>query len=306
MTNTLTFKKIRKRKLRKLIKKPTGDRVLSVVNICFLVFFCLLVIIPLLNLISFAFSSGARNSEVTFLPKGFTFDMFSYILKEKAFWRSLLNSIIITGLVTILSNLFMAMAAYPLSKPDFPFKKGILTFFVITMLFSAGIVPAVLLLRALGLYGTIWSVIIISINNVFNMLLYKSFFENLPKETIEAAEVDGASNFEMFIKIVVPMSLPIFASCCFFSIVGTWNSYSGALMFIGTSADKEQYWPLSLYIYNLLNYSPSSQGSTSTFMMINYSNLQSASIIISVIPILCIYPFVIKYIKSGITIGSEK
>ena len=172
------------------------------------------------------------------------------------------------------------------------------------MLFSAGIVPSVLLLRGLGLYGTIWAVILISINNVFNMLLYKSFFEGLPKETIEAAEVDGTTNFQMFIKIVLPMSLPVFASCCFFTIVGTWNSYSGALMFIGTTSDKEAYWPLSLYIYNLLQTDPSND--PTSFLNMNLTNVQSASIVISVIPILIIYPFVIRYIKSGITLGSEK
>lgn len=298
------FISLKKKRLRKSIKKPVGDRVFNGLNIFFLILFCLLVIIPLLNLIAFAFSTGTRNSEVTFLPVGFTFDMFSYVMKDAQFWRSALNSVIITVCVTFFSNLFMAMAAYPLSKPDFPFKKGILTFFIITMLFSAGIVPAVLLLRDLGLYGTIWGVIIISINNVFNMLLYKSFFEGLPKETIEAAEVDGVSNFQMFIKIVLPMSLPVFASCAFFTIVGTWNSYSGALMFIGTTSDKEAFWPLSLYIYNLLQYSPSTD--PTSFLNTNLTNVQSASIIISVIPILIIYPFVIRYIKSGITLGSEK
>ncbi len=294
----------RKKRLKKLIKKPIGDRVLNVSNVCLLVFFCLLVIVPLMNLISLAFSTGTRNSEVTFLPKGFNFDMFAYVMKEKTFWSSLSNSVIITIAVTIFSNLFMAMAAYPLSKPDFPFKKTILVIFIITMLFSAGIVPAVLLLRALGLYGTIFAVIIISINNVFNMLLYKSFFEGLPKETIEAAEVDGVSNIQLFIRIVVPMSLPVFASCCFFTIVGTWNAYSGALMFIGTTSDKEGFWPLALYIYQLLQYDP--KMNPTDFLSNNLLNVQSASIIISIIPILLIYPFVIRYIKSGITLGSEK
>jgi len=306
MEMTLKFKKVRKNRIKKLIKKPVGDKIFDGLNIFFLIFFCLLVIVPLLNLIAFAFSPGTRNSEVTFLPKGFTFDMFAYILEESAFWRSFLNSIIITFSVTFLSNLFMSMAAYPLSKADFPFKKVILTFFVITMLFSAGIVPAVLLLKALGLYGTMLAVIIISINNVFNMLLYKSTFENLPKETIEAAEVDGVSNIQMYLKIVLPMSLPTFASCCFFSIVGTWNSYSGALMFIGTSSDKEQYWPLALYIYNLLQYKSGASDPNALFLNLNITNVQSASIIVSVLPILVIYPFVIKYIKSGITLGSEK
>ena len=201
------FITVKKRHLRKLIKKPTSDRVLNGINLILLALFCLLVIIPLLNLLSFAFSTGSRNSEVTFLPKGFTFDMFNYVIHDSAFWRSLGNSVIITVFVTIFSNLFMAMAAYPLSKPDFPFKRTIMVFFIITMLFSAGIVPTVLLLRALGIYGTIWSVMLLSINNVYNMLLYKSFFEGLPKETLEAAEVVKAMDEKFGVSAAAPVAV---------------------------------------------------------------------------------------------------
>lgn len=295
---------LRKKRLRKVIKTPKSDRVLKGLNIGFLAFFIILVIVPLLNLLAFAFSSGEYNSQVTFIPQGITLDNFAYILKQERFYTSFINSVIITAVVTILSNLFMALAAYPLSKPDLPFRKGILTFFIITMLFSAGIVPAFLLLKMLGLYGTIWAVIIISISNVFNLLLYKSFFEGLPKEIEEAAQMDGISNIQMFFKIVIPMSLPVFASCCFFTIVSTWNSYGGALMFIGESGAAESQQPLSYFIYWLLNVS--STDITDTWMLVNQTNVQSASIIISVIPILVIYPFVIKYIKSGITLGSVK
>ena len=134
------------------------------------------------------------------------------------------------------------------------------------------------------------------------MLLYKSFVEGLPKETIEAAQVDGVTNIQLFFRIVVPMSLPVFASCCFFTIVGTWNAYSSAIMFIGSSNDSQ--WPLAYFIYNLLQTKPTDP--TSVLNENSLVNISSAAIIISVIPILIIYPFVIKYIKSGITLGSEK
>lgn len=294
---------VRKRYLRKIIKKPAGDRVLSGFIYFFLIFFALLIIIPLLNLIAFAFSNEYSNAYVTFIPRDFTFKYFHYVLAEsETFGTSLGNSILMTFIITITSNVFMAMAAYPLSKEDLPFKKVVLTFFVITMLFGAGIVPTLYMLTTLGVYGTIWSVILLSINNVFNMLLYKSFFEGLPKETIEAAQVDGVTNIQLFFRIVVPMSLPVFASCCFFTIVGTWNAYSSAIMFIGSSHDSQ--WPLAYYIYNLLQTKPTDP--TSVLNENSLVNISSAAIIISVIPILIIYPFVIKYIKSGITLGSEK
>ena len=234
-----------------------------------------------------------------------TIQYFEYVLtKDSLFWSSLGNSVMMTLVITITSNVLMAMAAYPLSKDDLPFKKGVLTFFVITMLFGAGIVPTYFMLNLLGLKNdtAIWGVILLSINNIFNMLLYKSFFEGLPRETIEAAQVDGVSNIQLFFRIIVPMALPVFASCCFFTIVGTWNSYSGALMFIGHNADTQ--WPLAYYIYNLLNTDTTSPGSVINAN--NLVNISSAAIIISVIPVLVIYPFVIKYIKSGITLGSEK
>lgn len=294
---------VRKRYLKKIIKKPLGDRVLLGFIYFFLLFFALLIIIPLLNLIAFAFSNEYSNAYVTFIPRDFTFKYFSYVLTENdTFLSSLGNSILMTFIITITSNVFMAMAAYPLSKEDLPFKKIVLTFFVITMLFGAGIIPTLYMLTTLGVNGTIWAVILLSINNVFNMLLYKSFFENLPKETIEAAQVDGVSNIQLFFRIVVPMSLPVFASCCFFTIVGTWNAYSGAIMFIGYSHETQ--WPLAYFIYNLLNTNPTDPGA-----VLNENslvNISSAAIIISVIPILIIYPFIIKYIKSGITLGSEK
>lgn len=294
---------MRKRYLRKMIKKPASDKVLLTIIYVFLVLFALLIIIPLLNLIAFSFSNEYSNAYVTFIPRDFTFKYFQYVVfSDNRFATSLGNSILMTIVITITSNVFMAMAAYPLSKEDLPFKKVVLTFFVITMLFGAGIIPTLYMLTTIGVNGTIWAVILLSINNVFNMLLYKSFFEGLPKETIEAAQVDGVSNIQLFFRIVVPMSLPVFASCFFFTIVGTWNAYSGAIMFIGYN--NESQWPLAYFIYNLLNTKP-----TDPSAILNENsliNISSAAIIISVIPILIIYPFVIRYIKSGITLGSEK
>lgn len=293
---------IRKTHLKKMIKKPMGDKVFHGFVYSFLVLFALLIIIPILNLIAFAFSNETKNAFVSFVPQGFTFEYFGYVMfEDPTFWTSLGNSVLITLIVTITSNVFMALAAYPLSKDDLPFKRVVLTFFVITMLFGAGIVPTLYMLQTLGVKGTIWSVILLSINNIFNMLLYKSFFEGLPKETIEAAQVDGVTNIQLFFRIVLPMSLPVFASCCFFTIVGTWNSYSGAQMFIGQNAETQ--WPLAYYISYLLSYEPKAGGYINPNNLVNIS---SAAIIISVIPILLIYPFVIKYIKSGITLGSEK
>ena len=172
-------------------------------------------------------------------------------------------------------------------------------FFIITMLFSAGIVPAFIWLRVLNLYNSIWSLIFLSLNNVFNMLLYKTNFEGIPAEIEEAAMMDGASSITLFFRIVIPMTLPIIASCVFFMIVSTWNSYGSAIIFI---TDTKQM-PLAQFLYRLV---ASTEQSKDPYLITNTQNVNAATIIVSVIPILCVYPFIMNYMKSGLTIGSVK
>lgn len=267
----------------------------------FLVLCLVLVIFPILNVISLAFSKGQYNSEITFFPvwKGLTLDNFSWLFKNDNFLSAIKNSLLFTIVATVGSNILMAMAAYPLSKEDCPFRGPVMIFFIITMLFSAGIVPAFIWLRVLNLYNSIWSLIFLSLNNVFNMLLYKTNFEGIPAEIEEAAMMDGASSITLFFRIVIPMTLPIIASCVFFMIVSTWNSYGSAIIFI---TDTKQM-PLAQFLYRLV---ASTEQSKDPYLITNTQNVNAATIIVSVIPILCVYPFIMNYMKSGLTIGSVK
>ena len=149
------------------IKSSPPDVVFDVIKIVVLVVSIVLVILPILNIVALSLSNGYRNPQVTIIPLGFTFASYGHVLSELAFLQAFGNSVLATVVVTIASNLFMSMAAYPLSKSDCPFKKGITTVFIVTMLFSAGIVPSYLLMIALHLTNNIWSVILISINNVY-------------------------------------------------------------------------------------------------------------------------------------------
>lgn len=292
------------------IKQPKVDLVIDVFIYVAFIIGMIMVILPIMNLLSLAFSEGEVNSAVSFLPAisgdngaqfGITFRAFQYVFEDGGFLNSVKNTVILTIFVTIFSNVFMALAAYPLSKPDFPFKKFLMTFFIITMLFSAGVVPSYLLMSSLHLTEKIAGVIIMSISNVFNMLLFKTTFEGLPKELEEAATIDGAGSLRLFFNIIIPMALPTFATCCFFTVVGCINSYGGALLLIRTNDAAK---PMALYIYELLNIGNSNN--TDPFFMMNQQNIQAATIVLSIIPILLIYPFVFRYIKSGLTIGSVK
>ena len=287
------------------VKEPMVDKVIHIISLVLLITFVLLILFPLLNYFSLAFNNYAFNDQIVLWPSKFDIAPMQYVFSKnsKDFWRSFLNSVIITLIVTVVSNLVEAMAAYPLSKKNCPFRTGILMFFIITMLFSAGVVPIYLLMRSFGLLNTIWSIILISISNVTNLLFFKTFFENVSTEIQEAAIIDGASPLQLFFRIMVPMALPVFGSCCFFTIVGMWNGYGAALLFINSESTEAM--PLAYYLYiNLTN------GSAATMyddFLRNYqANIQAASMLISIIPILLIYPYVIKYIKSGASIGSVK
>ncbi len=269
------------------IKLSRADVTFDVIKWVFLVLCLVLVIFPILNVISLAFSKGQYNSEITFFPvwKGLTLDNFSWLFKNDNFLSAIKNSLLFTIVATVGSNILMAMAAYPLSKEDCPFRGPVMIFFIITMLFSAGIVPAFIWLRVLNLYNSIWSLIFLSLNNVFNMLLYKTNFEGIPAEIEEAAMMDGASSITLFFRIVIPMTLPIIASCVFFMIVSTWNSYGSAIIFI---TDTKQM-PLAQFLYRLV---ASTEQSKDPYLITNTQNVNAATIIVSVIPILCVYPFI--------------
>lgn len=301
-------------KRRNKIKQPVGDRVFDVINAIIMVLFLIIVVVPLLYLIANAFSDGACKPQVIFLPKilnengevvvGVTFKYFKYIIFDYdggIFINSFKNTLIITIIVTFGSNLLMAFAAYPLSKANCPWKKFLLTFFIITMLFSAGVVPAYILMSQMKLTESIWGIVFISLSNVFNLLLFKTTFEGIPKELEESAQLDGATSLQMFFRILIPLTLPTFANCCFFTVVGCINGYGSALLFIRTNVQAK---PMALIMYELL--AVASNDNADIFLAENYFSIQSAAIILSVIPILIIYPFIIRYIKSGLTLGSVK
>ena len=287
------------------IRESKLDTAFTAINLTFLFLAVILICFPLLNYFSLAFNNGNFNLEVVIFPVRPTFKAISYVLFEEGaagFWTSFGNSVIITLTVTIGSNLMMALAAYPLSKADFPFKGGILIFFVITMLFSSGIVPIYLLMTRLRLTNTIFSVILISLSNVTHMLYFKTFFEGISSDIEEAARLDGASNLQLFFLIIIPMSLPIIGTCCFFTIVGCWNGYGSALLFISSSAKSAQ--PLAYYLYLMLDKTDLNR--TNAWLLANAKNVEAAAMLASIIPIICMYPYIVKYIKGGLQLGSVK
>lgn len=273
--------------------------VFAIVNIILLVIISLICFLPFLNVISVAISSA--GFDINFTPKGVTGFNFKYVFSDAAFWRALGVSFFVVIVGTILSVLVMFSAAYALSKKDFPCRKGIMVFFIITMVFSGGMVPNYIVVRELGLTGSPWALILPSVVQVYNLILIKNYLEGLPYELEESAGIDGANSLQVMFRILLPVSMPCVASVSLFTAVTFWNNYTSALLYLGTN---EKWYPLSLYILNYIQTPPDVLDTSMS--AIQKGNIEAAMIITSIIPILLVYPFVLKYFTKGVTVGAVK
>ena len=284
-----------KKKVNRIGDSPT----FHVINTVILILTAFVCILPFFNVMATALST--RGHDIDFWPKGFTWFNLQYLLSDAGFWRALGVSLMVTVGGTVLSVLLMYSAAYALSKEDFPFRRGIMIFFIITMVFSAGMVPNYFLVRTLGLTGTPWALILPSVVQVYNLILIKSYLEGVPKELEESAKIDGANSLQTMFKVMIPVSMPCVASVSMFTAVSFWNNYTSALLYLGT---EEKWYPLSLYILNYIQTDPDVLDTS--MQALQKSNIESAMVIFSILPILLVYPFVLKFFTKGVTVGSVK
>lgn len=243
------------------------------------------------------------------LPSGFTFDGYKAIFADDSMLTGLINSFKYTIIGTVFSVVMLYMTAYPLSVKDLPGRKFLSIFFIITMYFGGGMVPTYLIVKQTGLINNMWSLFLPGGVAVGNMIIVRNFFENsIPKEMIEAAEIDGASKWTTFIKIVVPLSRSIMAVMVVFSMVAYWNDWFTSMIYL-PSPDKA---PLPLVLRNILIKSSASASQASTisggFAELNKMTemIKFSSIIVAAVPMLVIYPFVQKYFEKGFMAGAVK
>lgn len=243
------------------------------------------------------------------LPSGFTLDGYKAVFADNSIATGYLNSIKYTVIGTIFSVAMIYLAAYPLSVKDLPGRKFLGIFFLITMYFGGGLVPTYLVVKATGLIDTIWALFLPGGVAVGNMIIVRNFFENsIPKEMIEAAEIDGASKWKTFIKIVFPLSTSILAVMVVFSMVAYWNDWFTALIYL----PGQEKAPLPLVLRNILIKSSASASQASTISG-GYAELNKltemikfSSIIVAAAPMLIVYPFIQKYFEKGMMAGAVK
>ena len=275
-------------------------------NVLFFAVIALMCIVPYVHLIakSFSDSRSVASGAVAFWPRGFHFNAYKYVMTESYMDNALLVSLLVTVLGTAGAMIITVMCAYPLSKPELPGRRAFLLMVAFSMLFYGGIVPSYLLMRTLGLVNTMAGMIVPLIFTPFNMLVIKTFFENLPESIMESARIDGASNFRTLFSIVMPVSLPVLATIGLYYAVAYWNSYFHPMMFI----TKRELKPLQIFLQEMINSSGDVEETSKMQQMLNVTvgNAQAAAIVVATGPIALVYPFLQKYFVHGLTVGSTK
>lgn len=273
--------------------------IFKVVEYVILAIVAIVSIVPFFNILAKAFSTYGKP--VILLPQDFTFFNVAHVFKTSGFFRAFGVTVAITVLGTALSVGVMFMAAYPLSKKDLPYRKGLMMFFMVVMLFSGGIVPNFFVMKSLGLLNTPFALVFPSVVQVYNMILMKNYLESIPAEIEESAHIDGANNGIILISILLPISLPSIASVSLFTAVTFWNNYMNALIYL---INAENLFPLAMFILNRVNSSPDVLGDQQLYLQKTY--IDAAMIVLSIIPIVAVYPFVLKFFVGGLTVGSVK
>lgn len=297
--------------MRRKMKMKSGlsDRIYNICVMIIALSALLLVLYPMYFIVIASFSSSTlvNQGQVILLPKGINFYGYQKILERFEIWRGYRNTIFYTVGGTLLNLAVTLPAAYVLAQSRFRARRFIMTLFVITMYFGGGMVPTYMLVKSLHLINSPFTMVIMGAVSVYNVIITRTFFENsIPAELQEAAELDGCSHFKYFTSIVLPLSKAVISVITLYYAVGHWNDFFTALLYL----DKDEYQPLQTILRNILISNQAMAGTTGAgegaFAQEYADQIKFAVIIVSTVPVLCIYPFIQKYFEKGVMIGAVK
>lgn len=274
--------------------------------IIYAVLFIVLVVIlfPLLNVLAVSLSSNVHinANDITIFPRGFNLYTYKMVFRESKIYTAYKNTLIYVIIGTFLSLLVTSMAGYALSKKKLIFRKKFMIYILITMFFNGGMIPLFLTIKNLGIYNTMWAVILTPLVNAWYLIIMKSFFEAFPEEICESGQLDGLNDIGIFWYLVLPVSKAVLTTIGLFYAVNMWNSYYYPFIFLD-STDK---YPLQLVLRAMLYTGEGLGGANRGDQPIITESLKYATIIVSVIPIIIVYPFLQKYFVKGVMVGSVK
>ncbi|MFJ6076208.1 carbohydrate ABC transporter permease [Streptomyces sp. NPDC093065] len=287
--------------------RPTrGYRVFQGVNGLVLTGVVVVTLYPFLNIVARSFSGERqiRAGEVTLWPKGFNLTTYKIVFQDGTFWRNYGNTVFYTVVSTAIAMVLTTCYAYVLSKKHLRGRGVLVGVAVFTMFFSGGLIPTYVLVTSLDLKNTVWALALPNAISVFNLLVMKAFFESLPDELEEAAQIDGLNTYGILFRIVLPLSKAVVATMVLFYSVSFWNSWFGAFLYM----DRIELMPVTVYLRNLIAGATGGTGAGAGTEQLTQvaANIQAVTIVLTALPILCVYPFVQRYFVSGVMLGAVK
>lgn len=299
-----------KRRVSSKIRRSKGTLIFDILNTIFMLFICFVCIYPIWYVIvnSLNDAKDALMGGIYWWPRQFSLQNYKTVFSDNSVLQAFKVTIAKTLIGTTVNVLFTAMVAYPLSKKHLIGRKYYMAFGTITMFFSGGLIPTFLLFKGLGLLNNFWVYVIPVAFNFFNLLIMINFFREIPEALEESAKIDGANDFTIFRKVILPLSKPVLATIALFAGVGQWNDYFGGLMYITDNRSLE---PIQTYLYRMVAQVQSSQMAGSIASNISAKDSTStaiklAAMVITTLPICCVYPFLQKYFVKGMMIGAVK
>ncbi|TBL75298.1 carbohydrate ABC transporter permease [Paenibacillus thalictri] len=288
--------------------KTLGSRMFDIVNIVLLTLIALVTFIPFLHVIMTSFATVEELTRKPFLliPTEYSLKAYQYILSTGAIFRALGVSIGVTIVGTFISMLLTALMAYGLTRRDLDGRKAINLMIVFTLLFNGGLIPTFIIVKELGLIDSYFALIVPTAINAFNLIIMRSFFQNLPDGLEESAKIDGCNDVGILFRIVIPLSMPAIATISLFYAVNYWNTYFNAIMYLN-DANK---WPIQVLLRQIVIVASGFAADTSSFgddfVKPPEQTVKMAVIVVSTVPILIAYPFLQKYFAKGALVGSVK
>ncbi|WP_284646439.1 carbohydrate ABC transporter permease [Paenibacillus silviterrae] len=245
------------------------------------------------------------KGEVTLWPKGFNLKMYELVFQDPKIWLAYKNTLIYVVLGTAVALIITAMGGYALSRKDMKFHKSMTLLIVFTMFFSGGMIPTFLVVRSLGLIDTIWGMVLPGAVNTWNLIIMRTFFSGMPKEVEESGRLDGLNDIGIFFRLVLPLSKAVIATIALFYAVGLWNNFMFPLLYLRDP----NLFPLQVLLRNLVLAGNVASGDVTRIggdSLIVEDSLKFATIMVSTLPILLVYPFIQKYFVKGVMIGAVK
>ncbi len=296
--------------VRKKIQYPLEDRIYYAVVNTILVIFTLAILFPLINIVAASFSSptAVATSRVVLWPVDFSLEGYRAVFSNPYVLTGYRNTIFYTALGTTINVSITLVAAYPLSRKDLPYRGFFMFLFTFTMFFSGGLIPTYLLVNSLQMVGTIWAILLPGALSVYNMILVRTFMQSsIPTDLLEAAQIDGCSDLRFFFTMVLPLSKAVIAVITLYYAVGHWNAYFDAMIYL----NRKETYPLQIILRDILIANQISSNDIVDDAILAGKQgmadlLKYSLIIVSSLPIICMYPFVQKYFVKGVMIGSIK